>query len=78
MKDNTSCIMDVDEACKEAGISRHVVRFTSSLHIKDSGPSSSTAHKLYTFLIGELPLHSVTFSDGEISVESVLVKVEGR
>lgn len=76
-KDNSMCIMDVDEACKEAGINRHVVRFTSSVQLNDSGPSLTTAHKVHTMIKEKLPLCSVIFSEGEISVESVLVKVEG-
>ncbi|XP_028131124.1 integrator complex subunit 11 [Diabrotica virgifera virgifera] len=77
MKDNGMCLMDVDEACKEAGINRHVVRFTSTVHIADTGPTLGTAHKLLLFIKDKLPICSVTFSEGEISVESVLVKVEG-
>lgn len=53
-------------------------RFTSTVSINDSGPSVSTAHKLHSFLTDKLPQWGVTFSEGEISVESVLVKVEGE
>ncbi|VEN39741.1 unnamed protein product [Callosobruchus maculatus] len=77
MKENSMCLMDVDEACKEAGINRHVVRFTSTLNINDPGPSLTTAHKLHGYIREKLPLCSVIFSEGEISIESVLVKVEG-
>lgn len=76
-KDNSMCIMDVDEACKEAGINRHVVRFTSSVQLNDSGPSLTIAHKVHSVIKEKLPLCSVIFSEGEISVASVLVKVEG-
>lgn len=59
------------------GIVRHIVRFTSTVHINDSGSASATAHKLHDFIKEKLPQWNVTFSEGEISVESVLVKVEG-
>ncbi|KAI4467114.1 cleavage and polyadenylation specificity factor family member [Holotrichia oblita] len=31
MRDNTVCLMDVEDACKEAGINRHIIRFTSTM-----------------------------------------------
>lgn len=77
MKENNICLMDVEDACKEAGINRHIIRFSSTVQINDTGPSSSTAHKLHTFIKENLPQWGVTFAEGEISVESVLVKVEG-
>ncbi|CAH1110376.1 unnamed protein product [Psylliodes chrysocephalus] len=77
MKENNMCLMDVDEACKEAGINRHIVRFTSTVHISDSGPALGTAHKLLQVIKDKLPIASIVFSEGEISIESVLVKVEG-
>lgn len=48
------------------------------MSVNDNGPTVATAHKLHNFLTGKLPQWSVTFSEGEISVESVLVKVEGE
>jgi integrator complex subunit 11 len=77
MRENNVCLMDVDDACKEAGINRHIIRFSSTVHINDTGPALSTAHKLHLFIKENLPQWSVTFAEGEISVESVLVKVEG-
>ncbi|XP_060536886.1 DNA polymerase epsilon catalytic subunit 1 [Cylas formicarius] len=77
MKDNNICLMDVEDACKEAGINRHVIRFTSTISVNDNGPSLSTAHKLHNLLKEKLSQWPVTFCEGEISVESVLVKVEG-
>lgn len=78
IKDNSVCLMDVDEACKEAGINRHVIRFTSTVHLHDPGTSLSTAKKLYSLMLSKLPQWSITFTEGSISVESVLVKVEGE
>lgn len=80
MKENQVSLMDVEEACKEAGINRHVIRFTSSLRLKDTGATSTstTAQKLYHLIKQKLNDWQVTFTDGSsISVESVLVKVEG-
>lgn len=80
MKDNQINLMDVDEACKEAGINRHVIRFTSSLKLNDASSQTTinTAHKLYNLIKQKLNNWHVTFTDGSISVESVLVKVEGE
>nr|CAD7402992.1 unnamed protein product [Timema cristinae]CAD7570566.1 unnamed protein product [Timema californicum] len=75
-KDVSLCVMDVDDACKEAGINRHLIRFTSTLRLEDSGSPSKTAEKLLQLIktkIRDLPLQ---FTDCTISVESVLVKVE--
>lgn len=77
VKDNTVCLMDVDEACTEAGITRHVIRFTSTVRLNDVGSSLSTAKKLYDLMVEKLPLWSISFTEGSISVESLLVKVEG-
>lgn len=77
MKENSSsCLMDVEDACKEAGINRHVIRFTSTVHLHDPGPPLATAHKLHSLIKDRLPQWSVTLTDSSISVESVLVKVE--
>lgn len=77
MKDSNICLMDVDEACKEAGISRHILRFTSTVKLEDPGPAVKTAEKLYTLIKEQLPDWTIIFTEGSISVESVLVKVEG-
>ncbi|XP_044729979.1 integrator complex subunit 11 [Chrysoperla carnea] len=77
MKDDSLCLMDVDMACSEAGIKRHIVRFTSTVRIEDQGTAASTADKLLTLIRNHLPSWPVQFTDGSISVESVLVKVEG-
>jgi len=77
MKDNSMCLMDVDDACKEAGINRHLVRFTSTLRMEDPGPASKTAEKLLQLIKTRLKDCHVQLTDGSISVESVLVKVEG-
>jgi len=77
MKDNSMCLMDVDDACKEAGINRHLVRFTSTLRMEDPGPASKTAEKLLQLIKARLKDWHVQLTEGSISVESVLVKVEG-
>uniref|UniRef100_A0A023F3V0 Integrator complex subunit 11 n=1 Tax=Triatoma infestans TaxID=30076 RepID=A0A023F3V0_TRIIF len=77
MRDTTLCLMDVDEACKEAGINRHIIRFTSTVRLEDPSPPFKTAEKLVRLLEERLPGWSVVLNDGTISVESVLVKVEG-
>lgn len=78
MKDNSMCLMDVDDACKEAGINRHLVRFTSTLRMEDPGPASKTAEKLLQLIKTRLKDWHVQLTEGSISVESVLVKVEGN
>ncbi|KAK9508992.1 hypothetical protein O3M35_006415 [Rhynocoris fuscipes] len=77
MRDSSFCLMDVDEACKEAGINRHIIRFTSTVRLEDPSPPFKTAEKLVKLLEERLPGWSVVLNDGTISVESVLVKVEG-
>lgn len=62
---------------KAAGITKHVVRFTSTLHVRDSGPAHATTLKLLQPLKERLSGWTVQLTDGSISVESVLVKVEG-
>lgn len=74
------CLMDVEEACKEAGIQRHVIRFTSTAYVNDVGTVPSTAHKLYQAIKDKLGSNwCVTLLEegSSVSVESVLVKVEG-
>jgi integrator complex subunit 11 len=44
--------MDVDQACREAGIARHVVRFSSTIIVDDPGPPSKTAEKIYQKIKG--------------------------
>jgi integrator complex subunit 11 len=39
--------MDVDQACQEAGIARHIVRFSSTIILDDPGPASKTAEKIF-------------------------------
>lgn len=46
------CLMDVDAACREAGITRHIVRFTSTITLDDPGPASKTAEKLQQLIKG--------------------------
>ncbi|KAL1123005.1 hypothetical protein AAG570_003329 [Ranatra chinensis] len=77
MKETALCLMDVDEACKEAGINRHIIRFTSTVRLEDPSPPSKTAEKLLKLFQEKLQGWSVVLTDGSISVESVLVKIEG-
>lgn len=77
MKSQQMCLMDVDEACKEAGINRHIIRFTSTVHLEDPGPASKTTEKLLKMFTERLKGWNIQFTDGSISVESVLVKTEG-
>lgn len=53
-------------------------RFTSTVYINDAGPAISTAHKLYDIMKEKLSQWTVTFVEGEISVESVMITVEGE
>lgn len=62
---------------KAAGITKHVVRFTSTVQVRDPGPAHSTTLKLLQPLKERLSSWTVQLTDGSISVESVLVKVEG-
>lgn len=62
---------------KAAGIMKHVVRFTSTVQVRDPGPAHSTTLKLLQPLKERLSGWTVQLTDGSISVESVLVKVEG-
>ncbi|CAB3363512.1 Hypothetical predicted protein [Cloeon dipterum] len=78
MKDNAStmCLMDVEQACREAGIARHVLRFSSTITVDDAGPSSKTTDKLYQMIKSHLDDFNVHLIDGAINVESVMVNVD--
>lgn len=77
MKDDSLCLMDVDMACSEAGVKRHIVRFTSTVRLEEK-ETGNTAEKLLGYIRGHLPSWPVHFTEGNISVESVLVKIEGN
>ncbi|XP_075222073.1 integrator complex subunit 11 [Lycorma delicatula] len=77
VKDSSMCLMDVEDACKEAGINRHIIRFTSTVRLDDPGPASQTTEKLQTLFNEKLQNFNIQITDGSISIESVLVKVEG-
>lgn len=53
------------------------MRFTSTICVQDSGPAHATTQKLFQPLKDRLQGWTVQLTDGSISVESVLVKVEG-
>lgn len=78
LRDGKASLVGAEEACKEAGIARHVIRFTSGLRLRDPAPALATAHKLCAAVRERLPGWPVSFADGAIAVESVLVKVEGE
>lgn len=77
VRDNKLSVMDIDEVCEEAGINRHTIRFTSTVRLEAQGPASRTAQRLLQLLIERLPSWTIHLTDGNISVESVLIKVEG-
>ncbi|XP_059046661.1 integrator complex subunit 11 [Achroia grisella] len=77
VKDNRLSLLDIDEVCDEIGINRHVIRFTSTVRFDDCGPAVKTAEKLKSLLEDKLEGWTITISEGNISVESVLIKVEG-
>ncbi|XP_028165956.1 integrator complex subunit 11 [Ostrinia furnacalis] len=77
VKDNRLSLLDIDEVYDEIGINRHVIRFTSTVRFDDPGPAVKTAEKLKALLSEKLEGWTITISDGNISVESVLIKVEG-
>lgn len=53
------------------------MRFTSTVQVRDPGPAHATTLKLFQPLKERLSGWTVQLTDGSISVESVLVKVEG-
>lgn len=70
--------MIVFQVSKTVGITKHVIRFTSTIKVEDPGPADVTTLKLLQPLKERLSPGgwSVQLTDGSISVESVLVKVE--
>lgn len=77
-KENSLCLMNVEDACKEAGISRHIIRFTSTVRIDDPRPPSKLAEKLLKIVKEKLKGWSINLTESSISVETVLIKVEGE
>lgn len=76
MKDNKISLMDVDEVCKEAGINRHVMKFTSTVKLDDADPIIRTSEKLFHLLQDKLSDWNVQLRDsGEISIESVDIRI---
>ncbi|KAK6635420.1 Integrator complex subunit 11 [Polyplax serrata] len=76
-KENSLCLMNVEDACKEAGIARHIIRFTSTVRMEDPRPPSKIAEKLLRIVKEKLKNYSIQLTDSSISVETVLIKVEG-
>uniref|UniRef100_A0A1B0CS58 Integrator complex subunit 11 n=2 Tax=Lutzomyia longipalpis TaxID=7200 RepID=A0A1B0CS58_LUTLO len=77
MKDNKISLMNVEEVCKEAGIHRHVMKFTSTVKLEDTDPAVKTTEKLYNLLQDKLTDWNVVLQDsGTISVESVDLTIE--
>lgn len=77
-KDNSMCLMNVEDACKEAGITRHVIRFTSTVRMEDPRPPNKIAENLLKIVQERLKGWSIQLTDSSISVETVLIKVEGE
>lgn len=78
MRDNRISLMDVDEVCKEAGINRHILRFTSTVKLDDGDPIIRTSEKLFRLLQDKLTDWNVTLKDtgDAIAIESVEIKIE--
>ncbi|XP_017302556.1 integrator complex subunit 11 [Diaphorina citri] len=80
IKDSSISLMDVDEACKEVGISRHIVRFTSNVQISDSSPINKTLELIYDQLLSYLQDKSqeykIQLTESSLSIDSVLLSVE--
>lgn len=77
--DHQLSFVDADEACNQAGIDRHTVRFTSTVLVADRGSSQQTLRKLEELVRKGLQGtdYVVSQQDGEISVSSsVLIKIE--
>ena len=76
-KEHSLCLMNVEDACKEAGVTRHIIRFTSTVRMEDPRPPNKIAEKLLKIVKEKLKNYSIQFTDSSISVETVLIKVEG-
>uniref|UniRef100_A0A1B6MGT3 Integrator complex subunit 11 n=1 Tax=Graphocephala atropunctata TaxID=36148 RepID=A0A1B6MGT3_9HEMI len=72
------CLMDIDEACKEANINRHVIRFTSTVQLEDPGPTSRTTEKLLKLFSEKLKGWEIQCTGDSITIESVFVTIEGK
>ncbi|XP_026478792.1 integrator complex subunit 11 [Ctenocephalides felis] len=77
MKEGKLSLLDIDEACQEIGINRHIVRFTCTVRLEDPGPINQTTDKLYKLVKDRLTAWTVQMSENTISCETVLIKVEG-
>lgn len=76
MKENRIMLMSLNEALKEIGINRHVLRFTSRVPVDDAGPNLRVAEKLLAMLRERLSDWTITMQeDGTITVSSVEMKV---
>lgn len=79
MRDNKISLMDVDEVCKEAGINRHIMKFTSTVKLDDADPVLRTGERLHRLLQDKLTDWHVQLREtGEIAVESVEIRIEQK
>ncbi|XP_037089149.1 integrator complex subunit 11-like [Pollicipes pollicipes] len=69
-------VLESEAACTELGITRHEVRFTSTVTLQDPGAVSKTIDKLHTHLQRRLGI-TQHLGDGPISIGSVLLQVSG-
>ncbi|XP_037088861.1 integrator complex subunit 11-like [Pollicipes pollicipes] len=66
-------VLESEAACTELGITRHEVRFTSTVTLQDPGAVSKTIDKLHTHLQRRLGI-TQHLGDGPISIGSVLLQ----
>ncbi|KAF0292879.1 Integrator complex subunit 11 [Amphibalanus amphitrite] len=76
VKGNKVRVLDSDAACAELGVTRHEIRFTSTVTLEDPGPVSRTIDKLHTHLQKRLGI-TQHLGDGPINIGSVLLQVSG-
>ncbi|KAL9893210.1 integrator complex subunit 11 [Glossina fuscipes] len=77
MKDNRIMLQNLNEALKEVGINRHVMRFTSKVKMDDPSPKLRTGETLLTLLREKLSGWTVTMQENcTITVETVEIKIE--
>lgn len=77
MKDNRIMLQNLNEALKEVGINRHVMRFTSKVKMDDPSPKLRTGETLLTLLREKLSGWTVTMQENcTITIETVEIKIE--
>ncbi|KAJ6639235.1 Integrator complex subunit 11 [Pseudolycoriella hygida] len=77
MKDNRVSLMSLDELCKEVGVNRHILRFTSTIKLDDQEPINRISEKLFSLLQEKLTSWTVTMlENNKIAVQSVTIAIE--